>query len=683
MQVDVFSTVSPWQYYIYTSLVLMFLIFVGYALLRSRRRVARALGKLIASPLRLLIIFGRAFMRSYEANRQMKAAEIDIEKQQKASADEAAVILKWAASSNNLEAIRSLFESGHNGVKASPQACGAALVAAIQSKHIEASMLIMKQKQCLLYVDENGATPLHWAAKAGYANICHELLAGGIPINARDAAGETPLEWAMSEGEESTINLLLRGDKPLNRAETMNLQSIHFSARMGELDMVKSLFEKTGTLEMRDEKGQTVLFHAVKGRQLKVVKWLLEEGRLQGRRSNVSAVDKEGLTALHVAAQAGDRAIAKLLIERGANVNAESNSLMRPIHMVQGEKGKEMIKLLVQHRAKIDAETKDGTRLIHMAARAGDEGTKILETLVDEGCDIQARAAGGNTAAHLAASCAGTANIAFLVRRSKELLTSRNDMGYTPLMVAAQAGATRVMEYLLDQGASYAVSDNDGRSLVDLTVGWGNHNVMSVLIAHGVKYDTATDNTTWHPIWGAVRDGQGRLTVEQLLGAGVNVDYRWKDMSLLQNALECGNTEAAKCLLEGGASVDAKDKYGWTALHSAAFYGAIEPLLLVLHRATNKAPRDNQGWTPLDLAAFYRHDEAVELLDPDNKVGTYAWARKSSTSEDEDEFTASSAPKDKAETYAWAQEGDSSGHKDDYSRWFRATRGQIFEAPGD
>lgn len=90
----------------------------------------------------------------------------------------------------------------------------------------------------------------YWVVKVGYVNICYEFFVGGIFINVCDVVGEIFLEWVMLEGEEFIINFFFRGDKLLNRVEMMNFQSIYFSVCMGELDMVKSLFEKIGILEM-------------------------------------------------------------------------------------------------------------------------------------------------------------------------------------------------------------------------------------------------------------------------------------------------------------------------------------------------------------------------------------------------------------------------------------------------
>ena len=150
--------------------------------------------------------------------------------------------------------------------------------------------------------------------------MCQQLLEKGVSPGNKDHDGQTALDWAMRGDDELTINLLLKEDKSFRR-QTANIQTLNFSARMGDVNTIKEFHKQGSSFEARDEKGQTVLFHAVKGKQHDIVKWLTEEGQ-----ANVQAVDKEGLTALHVAAEECDRKNAEILIKSGADVNALSSS---------------------------------------------------------------------------------------------------------------------------------------------------------------------------------------------------------------------------------------------------------------------------------------------------------------------------------------------------------------------
>lgn len=76
-----------------------------------------------------------------------------------------------------------------------------------------------------------------------------------------------------------------------------------------------------------------------------------------------------------------------------------------------------------------------------------------------------------------------------------------------------------------------------------------------------------------------------------------------------------GHADCAQCLLEAGASADARDEDGATPLHDAAAGGYLNVVQL-LYDAAPSAVRagDDDGDTPLHNAARGGHQEVVEFL---------------------------------------------------------------------
>jgi len=85
------------------------------------------------------------------------------------------------------------------------------------------------------------------------------------------------------------------------------------------------------------------------------------------------------------------------------------------------------------------------------------------------------------------------------------------------------------------------------------------------------------------------------------------------DEELRAQVLE-GHTAVVELLLAAGADVDAKNNYGWTALHYAAAYGHADVVELLLEAGADIKAKNNSGGTALHYAAAYGHADVVELL---------------------------------------------------------------------
>ena len=56
--------------------------------------------------------------------------------------------------------------------------------------------------------DQNGTTPLHWAAFKGHKDVVHLLLDRGADPNIADHFGRTPLSKALGKGHLDIANIL-------------------------------------------------------------------------------------------------------------------------------------------------------------------------------------------------------------------------------------------------------------------------------------------------------------------------------------------------------------------------------------------------------------------------------------------------------------------------------------------
>jgi ankyrin repeat protein len=89
----------------------------------------------------------------------------------------------------------------------------------------------------------------------------------------------------------------------------------------------------------------------------------------------------------------------------------------------------------------------------------------LLADLIVHGARVDSVMADGMTALHLAAAVAGPETARLLVDSTSDV-NVRNEVGQTPLMLAAQAGNVMFAHPLLEVGADASLLDKDGRSVL-------------------------------------------------------------------------------------------------------------------------------------------------------------------------------------------------------------------------
>lgn len=124
---------------------------------------------------------------------------------------------------------------------------------------------------------------------------------------------------------------------------------LHLAAFFGHKELAEALLKEGAQVDSRSTNTMqnTPLHAATAGRQVELMKLLLEQG------ANPDATQEGGWTALHAAAQNGDRAMIEVLLANSASINVRAANNQSPLDLALLKGHHEVAVLLEQLGAKL------------------------------------------------------------------------------------------------------------------------------------------------------------------------------------------------------------------------------------------------------------------------------------------------------------------------------------------
>ncbi len=352
-------------------------------------------------------------------------------------------------------------------------------------------------------------------------------------------------------------------------------------------------------------------------------------------RSLLAAKESDGSTPLHIAAQAGNLEMTKLLIDLGADVKLGDNENSNALHVAAIGGNTAVIDLLIAKG--IDVNSTDVNGMNAMLFAASRNKWDIVQYLASKGAKLDVRNSGGTNLVHYAARRGNLEALKQLKAGGADLNCGPDQWGATPLGGACQRGDVATVTYLLDNGADPNEHAPDEEDPLILAAGRGNRDIVRLLLAKGADpkycingFFTALVASFWHPdvevvrmllaagadatITGPAAGGvlhaaarAQNLPVEiarMLVDAGADVTVKTENgVTPLLVACDKGSTDVAKFFVSKGADVKiAGGEFQATCLHAAAAngYGDLAEFLLASGAPVNA--KDNAGHTPLYYA---------------------------------------------------------------------------------
>jgi ankyrin len=341
-----------------------------------------------------------------------------------------------------------------------------------------------------------GDTALMMASRTGKTDAIRVLLESGANVNAKEKwGGTTPLMWAVAEHHPDAVKVLIdagadvsarsnfvgpangRGfegrtpvavnpDQKVEEFASGWMTSLMFAAREGDLASARLLVTAGADVNAIAADGKDALGLAIFNGNYELASFLVDN------KSNVNQADTQRFTPLFWAVDrrnmetapnfpwmvtADPLPLVRKLLDAGANPNALVNNTPRarmragsprivfatPLMRAAFSGDLDLVKLLLSHGADPTIISEDGETMVEAAAslgfiqgyskgRSAAERLEVVKLFVELGADVN----------------------------------QADDYGITPLMVAANFGDTKIIQYLVDKGADLAAYDlgkkNDG-----------------------------------------------------------------------------------------------------------------------------------------------------------------------------------------------------------------------------
>ena len=362
------------------------------------------------------------------------------------------------------------------------------------------------------------------------------------------------------------------------------LSCLHLAAYCGEADLVGFFLDQGMDVNHLNGKNDTALLWAARWGHDKIVNSLIDRG------ADSEVKNDKGSTALYWAVRYEHAKTVELLLKKGkANPNTTRKlGLVAPLVIASAYGNNEIVKLLLSHPdCDVNIRIRGGEIPIHHAAREGD--IAVLTTLLEHGA----------------------------------LLDDKDELGDTPLLLAAQNNHIDVVYKLISLGANVFHRNHEGNDTWNYAIDSDDTDLLDTLMA--ACLDKGIDTKARQPLCIAAASGRNDK-IDFLLRLKQEPLATDTDGNTFLHHAAMNNRHDVIDRFHTSIPIDTQNIRGNTPLHIACSKGFDRTVKTLLKCKAKADVKNSQGETPLHVAAYSKRitaDAVRELVDYTIKM--HAW----------------------------------------------------------